>query len=294
VLIHPDVLVLVNAASGSLAAPEERVRLHDLLQAAGLDAEVVEVAGGREIEAALDRHSDEIVVAAGGDGTVSTVASRLAGTTRTLGVIPGGTLNHFAKDLKIPQDLEAAVALLRARPTRSVDLAEVNGRAFINNSSLGLYPEIVREREEIRRRGFRKWTAFAAAVLGAMARWPLLRVRLEFEGRAVRRLTPFIFVGNNRYRIEGLRMGSRDSLDCGEICVCSARSMSRTGLVRMMLLGLTGGLRHSGDLDVTCARELWVDTRPRRVDVALDGEIVRLRAPLHYLIRPGALRVIAP
>ena len=76
-----------------------------------------------------------------------------------------------------------------------------------------------------------------------------------------------MFVGNNRYRIEGLRMGSRDRLDCGEICVCSARPMSRTGLVRMMLLGLTGGLRSSGDLDVRCTRELWVDTRPRGVDV---------------------------
>ncbi len=114
------VLVLVNAASGTLAAPEERMRLHELLQAPGLDAEVVEVAGGREIDAALDRHSDDTVVAAGGDGTVSAVASRIAGTSRTLGVIPGGTLNHFAKDLKIPQELDAAVALLRARPTRRV------------------------------------------------------------------------------------------------------------------------------------------------------------------------------
>jgi diacylglycerol kinase family enzyme len=294
VLIHPVVLVLMNAASGTLSAPEERTRLHGLLEAAGLDAQVVEVSGGPEIDAALDRHSDDIVVAAGGDGTVTAVASKLAGTSRTLGVIAGGTLNHFAKDLNIPQEFDAAVALLRDGQTRSVDIAEVNGRTFINNSSLGLYPEVVREREKIRRRGFRKWIAFAAAIVRAMARWPLLRVRLDCEGRAVRRLTPFVFIGNNRYRIEGFQMGSRDRLDCGEICICSARPMSRTGLVRMMLLGLTGGLRDSGDLDVTCARELWVDTRPRGVDVALDGEIVRLRAPLHYLVRPGALRVIAP
>jgi diacylglycerol kinase family enzyme len=288
------VLVVINAASGTLAQPEERVRLHDLLRAAGLDAKVVEVASGREIEAALDRHSDDTVVAAGGDGTVSAVAARLAGTDRTLGVIPGGTLNHFAKDLRIPQDLADAVTLLRDRPTRQVDVAEVNGRTFINNSSLGMYPEIVREREKIRRKGAQKWIAFAAAVVRTMARWPLLRVRLDLDGRAVRRLTPFVFVGNNEYRIEGLRLGSRDRLDCHELCVCSARQQSRVGLVRMIVLGLTGGLRHSGDLDVTGASELWVDTRPRRVDVALDGEVVRLRAPLHYVIRPGALRVIAP
>ena len=120
-----DVLVLVNAGSGTLANPEERVRLHGLLQAAELDAEVVEVAGGREIDAALDRHSDQTVVAAGGDGTVNAVASRIAGTDRTLGVLPGGTLNHFAKDLRIPQDLADAVTLLRARPTRAVPRRQI-------------------------------------------------------------------------------------------------------------------------------------------------------------------------
>jgi diacylglycerol kinase family enzyme len=221
------------------------------------------------------------------------VAARIAGTDRTLGVIPGGTLNHFAKDLRIPMDLGDAVTLLRARPVRRVDIAEVNGRPFINNSSLGMYPQIVRERENIRKRGARKWTAFAAAVARTMARWPLMRVQVGVDGRAIRRLTPFVFVGNNRYEMEGLRMGSRERIDAGELCLCAARGMSRLGLIRMMARGLTGGLRNSGDLDVSCTRELWVNTR-REVDVALDGEVVRMRAPLRYTIRPGALRVIAP
>jgi diacylglycerol kinase family enzyme len=169
----------------------------------------------------------------------------------------------------------------------------VNGRTFINNSSLGMYPQIVREREKIRRRGERKWIAFAMAVLLTLARWPLKRVRLEVKGREMRRLTPFVFVGNNRYEMEGLQMGSRTRLDGGELFLCSARRMSRFGLVLMVIRGLLGGLRNSRDLDVTCARELWVGTR-RNVDVALDGEVVRMRAPLHYRIRPAALRVIAP
>jgi diacylglycerol kinase family enzyme len=260
---------------------------------AGLEPEIVEVKGQRDIEAALEGRSDETVVAAGGDGTVSAVAAFLAGTRGTLGVIPGGTLNHFAKDLNIPLDLADAVTLLRARPIRRLDIAEVNGRAFINNSSLGMYPQIVHEREKIRRRGVRKWAAFGIAVLRTMSRWPLLRVRLEVEGRVIRRLTPFVFVGNNRYQLEGLRMGSRERIDRGELCLCAARKMSRAGLLQMIARGLLGGLRDSGDLDVVCARELWVNTR-RFVDVALDGEIVRLRAPLHYTIRPGALQVIAP
>jgi diacylglycerol kinase family enzyme len=287
------VLVLVNAGSGTVGSAAERDRLRALMQEAGLDPELVEVAGDRDIEKALAANAAETVVAVGGDGTVAAVAARIAGTSRTLGVIAGGTLNHFAKDLHIPLDFGDAVTLLRARPTRLVDIAEVNGRAFINNSSIGMYPQIVREREKSRRRGVWKWPAFAAAIVRTMARWPLLRVRVEVDGRAMRRLTPFVFVGNNRYQLEGLRMGSRERLDGGELCVCSARRMSRVALVRMAVRGLTGGLRTSGDLDVTCARDLWVYTR-RLVDVALDGEVVRMRAPLHYTIRPGALRVIAP
>jgi diacylglycerol kinase family enzyme len=287
------VLVLVNAKSGTLSSPDERDRLRALMDEAGLEPAIVEVTGDKEIEAALAAHSSDIVVAAGGDGTVSAIAARLAGTERTLGVIAGGTLNHFAKDLSIPTDFAEAVALLRAGSTRLIDIAEVNGRTFINNSSLGMYPQIVREREKIRRRGERKWIAFAMAVLLTLARWPLKRVRLDVKGREMRRLTPFVFVGNNRYEMEGLQMGSRTRLDGGELFLCSARKMSRYGLVLMVIRGLLGGLRNSRDLDVTCARELWVGTR-RHVDVALDGEVVRMRAPLHYRIRPAALRVIAP
>jgi diacylglycerol kinase family enzyme len=283
------VLVVVNVASGTMSDPEERERLRTLLA----DATIVEVKHDTEIETTIARSPAEVVVAAGGDGTVNAVAARLAGTDRILGIIPGGTLNHFAKDLHIPLDLPAAVELLRRRPVRHIDIAEVNGRPFINNSSLGMYPQIVREREKIRRHGVRKWIAFAGALLQTFRHWPLLRVRLEVDGKAVRRLTPFVFVGNNRYEIEGLRMGSRDRLDAGELCLCSARRMSRLALVRMATRGLLGGLRHSGDLDVNCARELWVNTR-RKIDVALDGEVVRMRAPLHYRIRPGALKVIAP
>jgi len=208
-------------------------------------------------------------------------------------VIPGGTWNHFAKDLGVPPDLEGAVRVILAGRTRLVDVAEVNGRTFLNNSSLGLYVEIVREREKYRKHGVRKWTAFAAAIVQTVAHWPIVRVRMEIDGAVVERRTPFVFVGNNRYRMEGLRMGSRDRLDEGQLCVLTARHLSRWGLARMVIAGLTGGIRHSRDLDVLCAQDVLVRTK-RRPQVALDGELVRLSAPLHYRIRPGALKVIAP
>jgi diacylglycerol kinase family enzyme len=287
------VLVVVNAGSGTMRRAGERDRLRTLLHDAGFQPKIVEVKQGADIAAAVDADTSELVVAAGGDGTHRAVAARLVGSERMLGLIPGGTLNHFTKDLGIPQDLEGAVAVLRAGAPRRVDIAEVNGRPFLNNSSLGMYPQIVREREKIQRRGFRKWIAFAAALARVLLRWPILRVRLEVDGRVWNRRTPFVFVGNNRYELEGLRMGSRARLDGGELCLCVARGMSRFGLVRMAVRGLMGGLRSSGDLDVVCSGEAWVRTR-RVVYIALDGEVLRVPGPLHYRIRPAALRVIAP
>lgn len=286
-------LVVVNSGSGTLSSAEERARLRQLLNDANLNPTIVEITEGADIGAAVEGDTSQVVVAAGGDGTINAVAARLIGTERTLGVIPGGTLNHFAKDLGIPQDFARAVEVLRAGAIRRVDVGEVNGRPFLNNSSLGMYPQIVREREKIQRRGFRKWTAFAGAVATVLVRWPIVRVRLEVDGRVRKRRTPFVFVGNNRYELEGLKMGSRQRLDGAELCLCVSRSMSRFGVLRMAVRGLMGGLRGSGDLGVLCAKEARVRTR-RPVEVSVDGEVIRISGPLHYRILPGALRVIAP
>lgn len=286
-------LVVVNAASGTLSSAAERDRLRTLFHEAGLPAKFVELNGDVQLETEVESDPADVVVAAGGDGTVNAVAALVVGSGRTLGVIPGGTLNHFARDLGIPPDLDGAVATLRKGATRQVDVAEVNGRLFLNNSSVGMYPEIVREREKIQHRGVRKWIAFIGAVWRTLVRWPVIRVQLQAAGRAATRRTPFVFVGNNRYELEGVHMGSRRRLDGGELCLCVARGTSRLDVARMAVRGFMGGLRDSGELDVVCAREAWIGAG-REMDVSLDGEVVRLRPPLHYVARPGALRVIAP
>jgi diacylglycerol kinase family enzyme len=286
-------LVVVNTASGTLSRAENREHLRNCFHEAALAPRFVEVTGEEQIRAALDADSSNIVVAAGGDGTLNAVAARLLGTTRLMGVIAGGTLNHFAKDLRIPLDFREAAGLLRARPVRAVDVGEVNGHIFLNNSSIGMYPQIVRYREKIQKRGFQKWTAFTASVLRTLLHWPVVNVQLAIEGRALRRSTPFVFVGNNRYELEGLKMGSRSTLDGGELCICVTRKLSRLSIFRMMLRGLRGGLRDSGELDILYVNAAQVQTR-RQVLVALDGQVIRMRAPLKYSIRHAALQVIAP
>jgi diacylglycerol kinase family enzyme len=235
------------------------------------------------------------IVAAGGDGTVNAIAAVLVDTDAVLGVLPVGGLNHFAKDIGVPPDLEAAVRHLANGMVRTVDVGEVNGRIFVNNSGLGLYPLLVVERERRRRLGEDKWAAFLRASIETLRRFPFLHVRLTVEGREFARRTPFVFVGNNVYRMVGLRLGSRDSLTDGLLFLGVARRpIGRWGLIQLAFRALFGHIREERDLDLVVAKEIHITSRRRRVRVSLDGEVTRMATPLQYRTRPGALKVIAP
>lgn len=236
----------------------------------------------------------DIVAACGGDGTVSAVASVVAGTRAALAVIPTGTLNHFVRDLGIPLDPdEAGEAILRGHHIR-IDVGEVNGLRFVNNSSLGLYPNIVRYREGRRKTGWSRILAFAAGCLLSVRRYRSLELRLEVDGIRSRRVSPFLFVGNNQYAMEGLKLGHRGKLDEGRLFAYLADRTGRFGLLRIAISALVYGLRLNHDFVILPAQKLTVQTRRRHVRVALDGEILRLHPPLHYSIRPGFLQVIVP
>ncbi len=125
----------------------------------------------------------DVIVAAGGDGTVSSVAAAVAAAGKTLGVIPAGTLNHFARDAGIPTELDDAVALIKDAHTRGVDIGLVNGRVFLNNVSLGNYPRMVHERERLE--SGRRPRAIATALAVARTWWRLgkLTAHVKIDGR---------------------------------------------------------------------------------------------------------------
>jgi diacylglycerol kinase family enzyme len=212
-----------------------------------------------------------------------------------LGVLPFGTLNHFAKDLRIPLELEAAVANIIAGNAIAVDVGEVNGRVFINNSSLGLYPDIVRDRERQQSRlGRGKWRSLVWASLAAFRRFPFLRVRIEVEGTKRVYATPLVFVGNNEYKMEGFDIGERNRIDQGRLSVYIVKREGRAALVRLALQALAGRLRQARDFEALTTAEFVIDTRHARILVATDGEVQPMETPLHYRTRPRSLRVIVP
>lgn len=272
-------------------------RLKEVFALSGVEADVSIAQDGAavaELARQAARDDSRIIVAGGGDGTVNAVASSVIGTEKELGVLPLGTLNHFARDLGIPLDFEdAAKNLISGRPVK-IDVGEVNGRIFLNNSSLGLYPTIVREREKQQRLGSGKWPAFIWAAVSAFRRYPFLDVRLDAGGQQLARRTPFVFIGNNEYTMERLDIGMRECLDQGQLSLYMTNRTGRWGLVRLALRALLGHLREDKDFLALCTKEIRITTRHARVRVALDGEVDILETPLHYRVRPGALRVIAP
>ncbi len=256
------------------------------------------VVSERHKASALARHAVgegyETVVACGGDGTISQVASALAGTATALGVLPAGTLNHFAKDMRIPLDLLEAAQMIARGKIELIDIGEVNGNSFVNNSSLGIYPNIVTDRERRRKLGLNKWIAFGLAILQVLRRYPFLDVRIEAKGNCIAARTPFVFIGNNEYEIRGLNIGTRRSLNVGKLYLYVAAPVSRWGLVRMAATALLGRIDQTGSLQMSCVEEAWIETRRRHVRLSNDGEMLRLHAPLHYVLRPKALKVIVP
>ena len=296
------IFVVVNADGGTVQGDAiDPERLSAELGRAGLDAQVtfspsaeIRQHAEQALEQARDGRIDAIVVG-GGDGTVGTVAGVLTDTGVPLGILPFGTLNHFAKALGLPLEMKGAVQVIATAATRNVDVAEVNGRVFINNSSVGIYPYMVRDRERRRSNdGLGKWPAMSLAFLRMLWRFPRRRLRLRAEGWAAPYRTPCLFVGNNEYSMELMSLGQRHRLDAGELWLGVVKQRSALGLLWFAARIVLGRLNQAGDFETLRASSLEIAMSASRVPVAVDGEVETMSLPLTYRSRPGALRVIAP
>ncbi len=289
------VVVLLNDGAGTRETDPNGVR--DALMAAGVEAELRVVPGDQLTTAAREAAASGIdaVVAGGGDGTISAVAGALAGGETPLGVLPLGTLNHFAKDIGVPLDLPGAASVIAAGHTRRLDLGRVNDRTFLNNSSLGIYARALVGRDVHRDQlGMSKWPAMILASWKVFRRSPLLRVELDAEGEHIMRRTPLVFVGNNRYDLELFRVGTRSCLDEGVLSFYVATTQSRWGMIKLGVRAALGRLEQSRDFETRCVESVRIGVKRSRVSVSLDGEIVSLEEPLHYSVWPGAIQVIVP
>lgn len=279
-------LLVANASSGSgsgdLATRARRelndVRTIDLGPEVDLGPEIGQaIAEGRTI------------VACGGDGTVNATAQHLAGTDGVLGVLPDGTLNHFARDLGV-RDPDTAIATLAEGRSVAIDVGRIGDRVFVNNVGLGVYPELVREREH-REDSVGRWVAVIASVFQVMAHFDPLQGTFTTDGRMHRLAANALFVGNNRFSTSPGTIGRRERLDEGVLDVRLVRA--RTGVLGRASAGWRTAVSRPRRVMAVAARDVEIDLRRPRL-VAMDGEQGDEEARLSVRSDPGALRVLVP
>ena len=291
------IVVITNKGAGTRGEEDKSQKIRDAFAVHGIAVEVIEVEGDQLTQSTSDAvaRGASIVVAAGGDGTVNTVAAAVVGSTIPLGVLPMGTLNHFAKDASVPLDLAEAAGVIVSGSARAVDVAIVNDHIFINNSSIGLYPLMVRDRDRQRSKLKRsKWWAMVLACAAIFKRFPTFNVRMTSEGETVQYRTPSVFVGNNVYKLNVFTLGTRDDLDEGVLSVYAVRTLSRWRTVALVFSMIFSRLEANPFFDVAHIEEMWLNTKRVHIDVSLDGEVVRMQTPLHYRIMKHSLNVNLP
>lgn len=293
-------IALINSAAGTVSAshgPWNPAGLVKAMADAGIDA-TIQMVSGDQIQSAAEkaaRADIDLLIAGGGDGTLSTVAGVLVDRPLPLGILPLGTLNHFARDLGIPTEIDRAIRVLAEHHIESIDVGQVNDRVFINNSSLGMYPQLVIDRDSQQKSyGISKWPAMFLAMIKVLRRFPLVEVTVTTGSKTIRRKTPLVFIGNNRYQLDLFQIGKRVCLNRGELSLYVATAQSRWGVFKLCLHALLGTLRQARDFEMVCVGACQIGSRRQRMHVAVDGEVIRETPPLEYRIRAGALRVCVP
>jgi diacylglycerol kinase family enzyme len=237
-----------------------------------------------------------IVVAAGGDGTVAGVAHGLAGTDCALAVLPMGTFNYFARGLKMPETPEAAARAILDGASHFIAVGALNGRVFLNNVSIGLYPAILEEREATYARYGRYRILAHIASLRTILRFQRpYRMELHLDETRHRIRTPMVFVARSAYQLDQFGLEGADAISADRFVLFLAHQQTRLGFLRLAWRLIRRKVDHGRDITLSTPQRIGVRIRGRRsIPVALDGEKLRMRLPLKIEIAGDVLHVILP
>jgi diacylglycerol kinase family enzyme len=297
--------IVFNLGSGSGGDASAREAIEQACHAAGRPFELMRVDDPGQLPAlareAVQRaqRAQGVVVAAGGDGTLNAVAQAVLGSGCAYGVLPQGTFNYFSRTHGIPSDTAQAMQVLLHARAQPAQVGLVNGRVFLVNASLGLYPKLLEDREGWKQQfGRSRLVAFGAGLATLLRGYRSLRLRIEVQGQARNVRTPTLFVGNNALQMEQLGFPLAKDIDDGALAAIMLRPVSRLSMLTLLLRGAFGKL---GDADqvlgIPCVRLNVHSARAfgaRRVKVATDGEIVWLPLPLEFAVSPEPLWLIRP
>lgn len=298
---HEPLFIVLNTGSGRGDAQVLQDIIRRVLDEAGRRYQLMPiddpsrlVATAREA-VALAREAGGIVVAAGGDGTLNAVAGQVLGQGVPFGILPQGTFNYFGRRYGISQDTEAALRGLLGGELRPVQVGLLNGRLFLVNASLGLYPQLLEDREAYKQRfGRSRLVALWSGLVTLMRAPRQLSLRLDYEGRVRDLRSPTLVVGNNRLQLEHIGIDPAE-LDRGHLVAMAARPVGTLALYGLLLRGLFSRLGEAEHVVSFAFDRLMVSIRGRRrVKVAMDGEISWMDTPLEFKVSDTPLPLVVP
>lgn len=293
---HYHVIFNPNAGT-ALTAGITTGTLSELFTAAGLSFEIDDDDDeplGERIRRALQGPA-EVIVAAGGDGTVLAVAEALLGSDKALAVLPLGTLNGLARDLGLALDIRMAVQQLPSLEARAIDIAEVNERPFLHNVIIGLIPSIAVGRELVRGGGTRKKLQFVSFMLRRFARAKRIALALRLDETVTRiERVQTLVVANNSYDQRFGAIMARRRLDRGTLTAYLIRSFKVRDAARLAFEMALGRWRDDPVIEYEKVKSLTVASKKKRLLVTMDGEVLTLETPLVFSVRPRSIEVLAP
>lgn len=293
------ITVVMNAGAGSDDKSAARAAIAAAL--AGRDLEFRVAGRPRDIVGlaqAAAKSRGGVLAAAGGDGTLNAVAAVARDHALVFGAIPLGTFNYFAREFGIPEDPGAAARNIVAGAVRRLPVGEINGRLFLNNASIGLYRRLIEQREVDKHRfGRSRFVALVSALLTLLREHRPYRLSLSVDGRPLSLSTLTMFFGRNALQLEQLGLAEARCVAAGELAVLALREVGRGELLGLALRGALAQLQTADNLRRHCAATVRVDRvdgRPRRMRVAIDGELIDCTLPLTVRVVPDALQVVVP
>lgn len=296
--------VVINAGSGHHTANDEQAVMARVFRQGGREVEFLPVGKTEPISAvarravALAQARQGVVVAAGGDGTINAVAGAVLGSGCPFGVLPQGTFNYFGRANGISQDTEAAVNALLGASISPAQVGQVNGRIFLVNASVGLYPQLLEDREAWKLRfGRSRLVAFVSGMATLLQARKQLHLQVELAGRVVAVRTPTLFVGNNHLQLSNVGIDEKhaNAVNAGELAGIVVKPIGTLALFGLLLRGLVGRLGEADSIDSFSFRRLTITPKGRkRIKVATDGEVAWMRAPLVFEVAEQRLLLLVP
>ncbi|MDQ3061007.1 MAG: diacylglycerol kinase [Pseudomonadota bacterium] len=296
--------IVFNAGSGHRNAEEEMQTIARVFQEGGRDFEFLPTGGSESIDTLARRAVDlakarqGVVVAAGGDGTLNTVANAVLGSSCPFGVLPQGTFNYFGREHAIPQETDKAARALLGASVSPVQAGKVNGRLFLVNASVGLYPQLLEDREVWKQQwGRSRFIALLSGLATLLQARHQLQLRIESAGQAAAFRTPTLFVGNNRLQLvqAGIDEQHASAVAQGQLAGIAVRPIGTLALLGLLVRGLLGRLGDADNVQSFSFRRLTVTPKGmRRIKVATDGEVVWMRTPLVFEVAPEPLLLLVP